>query len=199
MEAGVRQGCPLSPLVYAVTAEFLLEKIEQEVAGVLVKAYADDTALVVRNFWEAAPILADIFKDFQQISGLRLNKGKSIVVPLSTTDLQEFANRKLDEVPAWGDMPVQSSCKYLGYMMGPGKGDQSWTGPYNKFLNRVNAWADLPLGLYWDIRTFNTFAITVLGYVASLEEPPAWVLQGIKDTVKKVAKGPNRWVSAEDL
>ena len=31
---------------------------------------------------------------------------------------------------------------------------------------------DMPLGLYWDIRVFNTFAITVLGYVASLEEAP---------------------------
>ena len=46
-EAGVRQGCPLSPIVYAMVAEILLDRLEQQVGGIFVRAYADDTALIV--------------------------------------------------------------------------------------------------------------------------------------------------------
>ena len=52
MSAGVRQGCPLSPLVYAVVAEGLLDKLEAEIDGIVVRAYADDTAIVLRDFLE---------------------------------------------------------------------------------------------------------------------------------------------------
>ncbi len=47
MRAGVRQGCPLSPLVYAIVAETILDKIEQ-CDGVFAQAYADDTVIITQ-------------------------------------------------------------------------------------------------------------------------------------------------------
>ena len=96
-------------------------------------------------------------------------------------------------------MPVKRSCKYLGFMMGPGKGDSSWNGPFKKYLSRFGMWQDMPLGLHWDIRVYNTFAITVMGYVATLEVPLGWVQTGIENSLKRVAKGPNKWATALDL
>ena len=96
------------------------------------------------------------------------------------------------EVSRLADMPVKSSCKHLGVMMGPGKGDSSWSGPFKKDLSRVGMWQDVPLGLLWDIRVHNTFAITVMGYIATLEVPPDWVLVGIENSLKRVAQGPNK-------
>ena len=60
-------------------------------------------------------------------------------------------------------------------------------------------WQDQPLGLFWDARIYNTFALPVLGYVCQLEAPPAWVLEGIKTSLERAAKGPRWWASSEDL
>ena len=77
MTSGVRQGCPLSPLIYAVVAESVLDTIEARSPATFVRAYADDTVLVVQDFWAAAPGLSTLFASFARISGLRQNAAKS--------------------------------------------------------------------------------------------------------------------------
>ena len=80
LRAGVRQGCPLSPLVYALAAELLLDKLEHELGDIFVRAYADDTAVLVQNLWRDAPLLAEIFEHFEKMSNLRLNLKKAVAV-----------------------------------------------------------------------------------------------------------------------
>ena len=76
MHSGVRQGCPLSPLVYALVAEDLLDMIDGLIPACSARAYDDDTALVLQDFWAAAPSLAKLFSDWRAVSGLRLNMAK---------------------------------------------------------------------------------------------------------------------------
>ena len=140
LETGVRQGCPLSPLLYATVAEVLLDKIEQQCPGTLTRCYADDTALVINNFWDEAPILQDIFQQFSEISGLRLNLQKCIILPLDEGELDTFRDRLHNQVPAWTSMQTARKGKYLGFYVGPGKGDKSWEEPTEKFLKRCRLW-----------------------------------------------------------
>ena len=102
MSAGVRQGCPLSPLLYALCADLLLERIRTLLPSALVRAYADDTAVLVQNLWTDVPILAEIFSDFAEISNLRLNFAKTVVVPLFPQPGIEQTRRRLATVvPTW--------------------------------------------------------------------------------------------------
>ncbi|CAK0857870.1 unnamed protein product [Prorocentrum cordatum] len=59
--------------------------------------------------------------------------------------------------------------------------------------------ADQPLGLHWNARVYNTFAVPILGYVAQLETPPAWLVKSAGHSLRKAARGPGGWVASEDL
>ena len=83
----------------------------------------------------------------------------------------------------------------LGFYLGPGNADNSWKLPMKKFREHVNMWQDQPLGQF----VFNTFAITTLGYIAQLEDPPKWVLEEVEKSLTRMAKGPRFWASARGL
>ena len=199
LEAGVRQGCPLSPLVYALVAEVLLDRLEQQVEGIFVRAYADDTALIVQDLEAATPKLENLFQEFECISGLRLNLTKSIIVPHNS--LGESKNRRTFGCYAtrWGQMQVAYKAKYLGYIMGPKKGDDSWNKPVEKLRKRTSLWQDLPAGLFWNCRIYNTFLHPILMFIAQLERPPKFAEDAAAAAMHKMAKGPGNWCCKEDL
>jgi len=82
IEAGIRQGCPLSPLIFALVVDILLRRIQKHLPDCTVRAFADDVAVVVKDVHRDMPILRKIFHDFGQISNLELNMPKCVLIPL---------------------------------------------------------------------------------------------------------------------
>ena len=80
--AGIRQGCPLSPLLFAIVADILLRRLEDKFPSALRRAYADDLAMVTTNFLISAKPIMHLFREYQCISGLILNMHKVMVIPL---------------------------------------------------------------------------------------------------------------------
>jgi hypothetical protein len=87
---GVRQGGPLSPLLYIVCGEILslLIKNNHNIKGILiddteilVSAYADDTTLYLRDVNSLRNAIM-ILNDFKRYSGLTINLDKSELLPL---------------------------------------------------------------------------------------------------------------------
>jgi hypothetical protein len=72
MSAGIRQGCPLSPLLFVVAVDGLLRRVGRESPGTSPWMFADDTSMVMQNFREALPRIAIIFKDLQEAAHLSL-------------------------------------------------------------------------------------------------------------------------------
>ncbi len=79
--SGIRQGCPLSPLIFAVSIDLLLRRARRLCPEVLIRAYADDIAMVVPRGWEQLPMLHKIMEDFALCSGLALNLPKNVGAP----------------------------------------------------------------------------------------------------------------------
>eukprot|EP00959_Pyramimonas_sp_CCMP1952_P163601 3420264-Pyramimonas_sp.AAC.1 len=57
MQSGIRQGCPLSPLIFATVIDLLIRVLPLRIKGVVVRAFADDVGIVLQGVSKQLPIL----------------------------------------------------------------------------------------------------------------------------------------------
>uniref|UniRef100_A0A3Q2ZWL1 Reverse transcriptase domain-containing protein n=1 Tax=Kryptolebias marmoratus TaxID=37003 RepID=A0A3Q2ZWL1_KRYMA len=105
LQRGTRQGCPLSPLLFDLAIEpvAIALKTSKEISGIWrndmehkVSHYADDLLLFISKPSISLPFALDIFSQFGQISGYKLNLTKSELFPIGNkANLSDFANLPL--------------------------------------------------------------------------------------------------------
>eukprot|EP00972_Heterocapsa_arctica_P056222 8295167-Heterocapsa_arctica.AAC.1 len=62
--AGVRQGCPASSSLFVVVTDPIVRALLLRIPrNCMLRAYADDIALVLTNFWLQAPAVALMFHE----------------------------------------------------------------------------------------------------------------------------------------
>lgn len=124
---GVRQGDPLSPLLFVLVAD-LLQSIMNKVkdSGILslpldlhhtndfpIVQYADDTLLIMQASARQLLTLKGLLQSFGESTGLKVNYSKSLMVPINLSDQKlEHLARTFDCNK--GDLPFT----YLGLPLG---------------------------------------------------------------------------------
>lgn len=106
--SSVRQGCPLSMVLFVLYIEGLVRKISANIRGVLlsgkfirVLAYADDLVIFIRDDAEFDLVL-QIINSFAEASCIRLNRAKSAFLRINNAKSGPQQLREADEIKILG-------------------------------------------------------------------------------------------------
>ena len=125
---GLRQGSPLSPVLFNLAVEVLALSLRQnkdieglKVGGVHKKLgqYADDMWTICKGNKTACKNLLNTFDEFAEISGLKINYDKSQVLPLGSLRNTDFELTMITDKP----LQVVTQLRVLGIWVSANKGE----------------------------------------------------------------------------
>ena len=187
LSRGVRQGCPLSPLLYVLSVEVLACSLRADIRikgisfpsfpnrEVLLSQYADDMSIIVTTS-ESIPAVFNVYQSYELASGARVNTVKSKGLWLGS-----WAGRT--------DAPVDlqwssSKLKTLGVTIGPGDlSEDNWAPRIEAVSNTLSSWRQRSLSFQGRLTVINILALSRIWYVASLIPSPRWVVSKLNTLV----------------
>lgn len=187
LSRGVRQGCPLSPLLYVLVAEVLACNIRanRRIIGLslpgsasplpVISQYADDTSLVVTSD-DSISATFDTYSLFEKGSGAKLNQSKSKGLWLGSWVGRSNPPIALDWSP--------TKLKILGVYLGLGDLEEAnWRPRIEAVSNVLTSWRQRVLSFQGRSLVINALALARIWYVASLIHMPPWVLRELNALV----------------
>ena len=161
---GVKQGCPLSPLLFALCFDVLLRKLRY-ISGHSAFAFADDMAACARKLGTLVKVL-NVIRTFSEMSGLGLNVEKTKILSSLKTKKkhQTYLARK-----GWGQVHFVDSAVYLGVLIGRSINTiDIFTPAMDKFCARVHDLSSIlkPKSLNKRTLIFNIYLIPIFLYLA---------------------------------
>jgi len=176
-EAGVRQGCPLSPLLYLFVATALLRFLKQQsLLGISIHGgpklvatqYADDTQVFLQDM-HRLPAFVRAMRIFGNASGQRLNEAKTKAMWL----LNPYPARPLLPRTAHGFRLV-TTAKVLGIHVGEDAppAEQQWNERISKLEKVLGKVVGMPLSIFGRAFCSSAYAVSTVLYHAEFSEQP---------------------------
>uniref|UniRef100_A0A670HSH1 Reverse transcriptase domain-containing protein n=1 Tax=Podarcis muralis TaxID=64176 RepID=A0A670HSH1_PODMU len=152
---GTRQGCPLSPLLFIVVLEVLLNAIRQnkQIKGISlgsneykVKAYADDVVLTVEDPIDSIKGILEEMEEFGKLAGFKLNKSKTKMI------VKNLDQDKIELLQQQTEIEVVKKVKYLGLWLTNKNIDlyqNNYIPVWNGIKKNLEVWARMKLS-FWE-------------------------------------------------
>jgi len=183
---GVKQGCPLSPLLFLIAYDPLLHFVSL-LPSVKPFAFADDLALFSDSVESISPALTLISR-FSVVSGLGINKTKSLAIPTADEPHWPAIRSDLRSCP-WPDLPLLKEGTHLGIVIGRDVTlEKVWEGPVSKAVSKINTNLTLlrSLSLSSRILYVNVFIVSLFSYISLFFILPPDLWSVVKETIRKV-------------
>ena len=187
LSRGVRQGCPLSALLYVLVAEVLACSIRASprIRGlplptdpgqqVVISQYADDTSIVCTTN-EAITATFEVYDLYESASGARLNATKSKGLWLGP-----WRHRTDPPVSLrWSSLSIP----FLGTVLGPEATESdNFQRRIDALQNVLNSWRQRQLSFRGKALVTNALALSGMWYVISCMALPSWVISAVNKEI----------------
>ena len=183
---GLRQGDPLSPILFNLVVDVLTRMFQKAQDHELIKGlgcelipqgvislqYADDTILFLSDNVKKARNMKYILACFENISGMRINYTKSEIIPLNLGDQVKLSLVEIFGCPV-GPFPI----KYLGIPLHFEKLKREDLQPLvDKIVKRIAGWRGKLLSYAGRLVLIKTCLASIPIYLMSFFKFPNWAL-----------------------
>ena len=175
LHRGVRQGCPLSGLLFVIAIELLARALKNnnDIKGIVVGGkeikvtqFADDTTVFVNDHQSVINLLK-LLSEFKHTSGLEVNTSKTEAMWLG-------AWRNKTDTPynyKWPQEPIQALGIFFSYNSDAAN-NLNFGGKIIKLKNTLKNWKRRKLTLHGRIKIVKTLRLSKLIYNTSVLEIP---------------------------
>jgi hypothetical protein len=182
---GLRQGDPLSPMLFilameplqklfeSATEHHIISPLQPRIARIRASFYADDAALFVNPSKEDITAIQHLLQLFGSASGLCTNIEKCVAYAVACDDsevptiLQEFGGSQ-------GSLP----CKYLGLPLGYKKPRRVEVQPLvDRAMGRLKGWKGKFLNHKGRVTLINSVITATATYFLTMFKPDPWLLK----------------------
>ena len=160
---GLKQGCPLSPLLFLLVIDPLLQDLNTSVSQDH-EGFADDIAIGLQELAHQLPRCLEALSAFSTATGIATNPSKTVLIPAHTSNPPS-----LDHLPeTWQRIRISHHERYLGTYLGREVTVHSvWENAFSKLQVRVNRF--LPKKKSFTIQgridIANTFLVSLFSYL----------------------------------
>ena len=183
IKSGIRQGCPLSALLFVIAVEILSIALKNDVSiqgfeignnTFKITQLADDTTLFLKNInsLKEAMTMLSFYKD---ISGLKLNKTKSEILQIGTPLTSNYSLFKLkwekERIYALGTWFYKDYLKSI---------ECTYQNRLECLQNLINTWSRRKLTWLGKITVIKTLCISKIIYAITSIEAPEWFIENVK-------------------
>ena len=174
IKCSVRQGCPLSMLLFTICLDPLLRMLDDKLNGTTTRArkkitaviaYADDVTIILRAPDEI-PIVQEALRCYEAASGAKLNIQKSKALALGSWNTSHSVL----------GIPYHDDLKILGVHMAKTihqSATKSWSTLTGKIRAQAREAYSRDLSLHQRIRYVNCFILAKAWYTAQILPPPS--------------------------
>ena len=198
--AGVRQGCPLSSIIFVIATDSITRYLEANLGPTdCLRAYADDIAILLHDVVCQLEFLHDAFVKIEAATCLALNKRKCVMLPCWKWEHAQALAILQEDAPNWTEFRVDWKAIYLGFGVGINGYNESWVKPITKLIARMHDVRAAGAGLAASMVLYNIFCVSVLSHVAQIRPPPRLLVDVVQRHCCRLIPARYQWISAEAL
>ena len=183
---GVRQGDPLSPLLFVLVVESMASAIRSDkgIKGITIHheetklvQFADDTTLMLSDISSIKNAIR-LLEKFARVSGLKLNLGKSKAMWLGE---KSIPNRKLFNL-TWTDEPIKALGIYFCKNEKQAE-EKNFSEKIKSLKRQLNLWKGRYVSIFGRILIIKCLAISKFVFLASMVHIPDWVIRLVEKEI----------------